>query len=289
MTEISCVAPLQSQLGEGPCWDPARQRLYWFDIKNRRLFALEDGKNIREWRLPARASAAAALADGSSLLISSEEGLWRFDSDNGACSVIEPMPEAVAGFRSNDGRADMAGNLWWSTMDDDGGKRPGAVWRFDGQRSRKMVEDVNISNCLSFSPDGRTMYMSDTAKSTIWAFDYDAKGATLTNRRVFTTIANGGPDGAAVDAEGYLWAAIWGGWRVERHAPDGTVDRVIEVPVEQPSSCIFGGPDLDILYITSAWDGLSDQARKDQPQAGNLFACKPGVKGLAIPPVRAEP
>ncbi|MDB5438823.1 MAG: putative gluconolactonase protein, partial [Caulobacteraceae bacterium] len=272
MTEISCVADIRAQLGEGPCWDPVRRRLYWFDIRNRRLFAWEAGGATLEWTLPARASAAAPLADGAGLLISSEEGLWRFDDRTGACMLIEPAPEQAPGFRSNDGKADQAGGLWWSLMDDDGGKRPGSVWRFDGVRSTPMVRDIHIANCLAFSPDGATLYLSDTARRTIWAFDFDAANGTLANRRVFAEFTGGGPVGAAMDAEGHLWVAIWGGWRVDRFRPDGRVVRSVAMPVEQPSSCAFGGPSLDILYVTSAWEGQSAEARLDQPLSGGLFA-----------------
>ena len=102
-------------------------------------------------------------------------------------------------------------------------------------------------------------------------------------REVFARAQIGGPDGSCVDAEGYLWNAEWGAWRVVRYAPDGRIDRVVEVPVEQPSACMFGGPDLATLYITSAWDDLSDEARAKQPMAGGLFAFEPGVCGLPLP------
>lgn len=289
MTEVSCVSEVYAQLGEGPCWDATSRRLYWFDIRNRRLLALDAAGQTLSWALPARASAAAPLADGSGLLMSSEEGLWRFSPRTGACTMVEPLAEPRPGFRSNDGKADQAGGMWWSLMDDAGGKRPGAVWRFDGVRSTRMVEDIHIANCLAFSPDGATLYLSDTARGVIWAFDFDAATATLANRRLFAEVTDGGPDGAAMDAAGCLWVAIWGGWRVDRFSPKGRVIHSIAMPVEQPSSCAFGGPDLDILYVTSAWDGQSAQARMDQPLSGGLFAMRPGVKGLAIPPVRAEP
>ena len=289
MTEISCVAAVKAQLGEGPCWDPLRQRLYWFDIRDRRLFALEANGETLSWILPARSSAAAPLADGSGLLISSEEGLWRFDDRAGACTLIEPVPEHAQGFRSNDGKADQMGGMWWSLMDDDGGKRPGSVWRFDGVRSTPMVRGIHIANSLAFSSDGATLYLSDTAKGVIWAFDFDAGAAALANRRVFAQVTDGGPDGAAMDAEGHLWVAMWGGWRVDRFSPDGQVVCSVATPVEQPSSCAFGGPGLDILYVTSAWDGQSPEARHDQPLTGGLFAFRPGVAGFPIPPVGAEP
>jgi sugar lactone lactonase YvrE len=292
MTEITCVAALQARLGEGPFWDSVTQQLYWFDIRGKRLFALDDRTGeIRDWSLPCRASAGAAFADGSGLLISAEDGLWRFNPATGARVQAEPEPRFDTGFRSNDGKADPAGGFWWSTMDDDGGKRPGSVYRFDGMASHRMFGGIHIANSLAFSPDGRTGYVSDSARKIIWRFDVDLANNWAGERVVFAQVSDAGadPDGAAMDAEGFLWVAIWGGSRVDRYAPDGTVDRSLAMPVTQPSCPAFGGPDLDTLYITSAWDGLSDEARAAQPLAGGLFAAKVGVRGLAIPPIRAEP
>jgi sugar lactone lactonase YvrE len=290
MVEIACVSALHACLGEGPFWDPATQRLYWFDIRNRQLFALtpRDGQ-VRDWRLTNRASAGAPFADGSGLLISAEDGLWRFDPATGVRAQADAQPRFDAGFRSNDGKADQAGGFWWSTMDDDGGKRPGNVYRFDGQANQAMINGVHIANSLAFSPDGRTGYVSDSAIRTIWRFEFNPENNTIGERHLFAEVPDASPDGAAMDAEGFLWVAMWGGGRVDRFGPDGRVERSLPMPVEQPSACAFGGADLDTLYVTSAWDGLSDQARTAQPQAGGLFAAKVDVRGLAIPPVRAEP
>jgi sugar lactone lactonase YvrE len=290
MVEITCVSGFYARLGEGPFWDPATGRLYWFDIRTSQLFALtpQDGQ-VRDWRLVSRASAGAPFADGSGLLISAEDGLWRFDPATGARAQADPEPRFDTGFRSNDGKADQAGGFWWSTMDDDGGKRPGNVYRFDGKTNHLMIGGIHIANGLAFSPDGRTGYVADSAARTIWRFDFDAENNMAGERTVFAQIPDADPDGAAMDAEGFLWVAMWGGGRVDRFAPDGRVERSLAMSVGQPSSCAFGGPDLDTLYITSAWDGLSDQARTGQPQAGGLFAAKVGVRGLAIPPIQAEP
>ncbi len=289
MVEITCVSALHARLGEGPFWDRASQRLYWFDIRNGQLFALTPDGQVRDWRLASRASAGAALADGSGLLISAEDGLWRFDPTTGVRAQADAQPRFDAGFRSNDGKADQAGGFWWSTMDDDGGKRPGNVYRFDGKTNHAMISGLHIINSLAFSPDGRTGYVSDSSIRTIWRFDCDPENNTIGERQVFAVIPDASPDGAAMDAEGFLWVAMWGGARVDRFTPDGRVDRTLPMPVEQPSACAFGGPDLDTLYVTTAWDGLSDQARAAQPQAGGLFAAKVGVRGLVIPPIRAEP
>lgn len=283
MTEVRLVVEAFDKLGEGPAWAAAEGRLYWFDIKDSKLHWLApDSGDCGAWPLPWRASAAAPRASGG-LLVATERGLAFFDTRTGELELRQPM-DLGSGFRSNDGVILGDGCFWWSSMDDDGGRRAGTVFRTcpDGF-TEPVIDGIHIPNSLAMSPDGRRVYLADSARQTIWAYDT----ADLSQREVFATVANGGPDGSCVDAEGYLWNAEWGAWRVVRHAPDGTVDRIIEMPVEQPSACMFGGPDLATLYITSAWEDLSDEARARQPHAGCLFACEPGVKGLPLPDFEA--
>lgn len=279
MDGVICVVESADRLGEGPCWSPVEGRLYWFDIKQKRLNWLEPASGSHGvFELPLRASAAAPRAGGG-LLITTEQGLAHFDPATGGVEIIQPK-DLGPGFRSNDGVLLGDGCFWWSSMDDDGGQRPGAIFRTrpDGVTER-VIEGVHIANSLAMSPDGRRLYLADSRKKTIWTCDT----ADLSRREVFAEVADGDPDGSCVDAEGYLWNAQWGGGRLVRYAPDGRIDRVVDVPVRQPSCCMFGGPDLATLYITSAWDGLPAEDRGRQPLAGALFALEPGVKGLALP------
>lgn len=284
MAEISCAQPATAILGEGPAWDPAAARLYWFDIKSKRLHWHEPAGDSGVYELPVRASVATPRKGGG-LLIVAENGLHAFDPDSGLMSLVEAVEPLLPGFRSNDGKIDVAGRLWWSVMDDDGGRRPGFLYRKDpGKPSVRAEVGVHIANTTCCSPDGRTFYLADSARQTIWAYDLDESGA-LRHKRVFATTSGeaGSPDGSAVDAEGYLWNAQWGGWRIVRYAPDGSIDRIVEAPVEQPSSCCFGGEDLSTLYVTTAREGLDAEALADQPWAGSLLAFQPGVQGLALP------
>ena len=276
---VRLVVQASDKLGEGPAWSSVDNRLYWFDIKQRRLSSFEPATEARQvFELPVRASAAAPRADGT-LLLATERGLAFFDPRSGGFDLRQPM-DLGPGFRSNDGVLLGDGCFWWSSMDDDGGRRPGVIFRTcpDGF-TEPMTEGIHIANSLAMSPDGRTVYLADSRKQTIWACD----AADLSKRQVFATTTLGGPDGSCVDEEGFLWNAEWGAWRVVRYAPDGRIDRIVEVPVEQPSACMFGGPDLTTLYITSAWEDLSDEARGKQPLAGSLFAFEPGVRGLRLP------
>jgi sugar lactone lactonase YvrE len=170
-------------------------------------------------------------------------------------------------------------------MDDDG-KRPGKLFVYHpGGRCETAVDAVSIANTVSCSPDGRTFYLADSAEQLIYAYDLEVQTGALSNRRIFVDLrgTDAAPDGSAVDADGYLWNAQWGGWRIVRYAPDGSVDRIAPLPVQQPTSCAFGGPGLSTLYVTSARDGLSTEALAAQPLAGGLFAMETGVRGLALP------
>lgn len=277
-TQVSCVFEAQNRLGEGPCWDAATQCLYWFDIKERRLFWRGHGsRETGSWPLPMRASAAAVRAGGG-LIVATEQGLCDFDVERGELSLRYPV-RLEPGFRTNDGKIDVAGRFWWSTMDDQGGRRPGKLHRYDPDgRCEVQVEAISIANTVSCSPDGRTFYLADSAEQTLYAYDMGEAGQ-LGARRVFARTEEGAPDGSAVDAEGFLWNAEWGAWRVVRYAPDGRIDRIVPMPVEQPTSCAFGGPELATLYVTSARDGLP----APDILAGGLFCFEPGVKGLPLP------
>jgi sugar lactone lactonase YvrE len=277
---IHPVAQTHDILGEGPCWAAAEGRLYWFDIKGRRLHWLTPQDGLTGGvGLPMRASAAAARAGGG-LLMATERGLAFFDPRSGTVDLVRPMslPE---GFRTNDGKVDPIGRFWWSTMDDDGGKRPGAIFRTDPDLTTTQVLDgVHIPNTITFTADGRTLLLADSQLHTLYAYE----APDLRRRTVFAHVdGDVSPDGSALDAEGFLWNAQWGGARLVRYAPDGSVDRIVELPVSQPSSCAFGGPDLATLYVTSAREGLSEAELQDQPLAGALFAFEPGVAGLRLP------
>jgi sugar lactone lactonase YvrE len=277
--EVECVAEAANRLGEGPCWDAASGTLYWLDIKGLALYWLRGGQ-MGSQPLPSMTSVVAPLASGRGLILASEDGLGTLEPGGG----LKPLAAGGfdEGFRSNDGKVDPQGRFWWSAMDDDGGRRAGSVFRFDGQ-NRAVITGVHIANSMAFSPDGKTFYLSDSARKTIWAYRLDMDGLPA-GRRVFAVIEDGAPDGAATDEEGGLWVAIWGGWRIDRYLSDGRLERSIPMPVQQPSSCIFGDDDLATLYVTSAWDGLSETELGDQPLAGGLFAVRPGVRGTPIPP-----
>lgn len=279
--DVLCVVQASDRLGEGPVWSPLEQRLYWFDIKRPRLSWFEPASGFHSHMdLPMRASAAAPRASGG-LLAATEEGLARIDAEAGTVEITHPH-DLEPGFRTNDGKIDLAGHFWWSSMDDNEGERAGEVFRMKpGGAIERMLAGIHIPNTISASADGAWLYLADSKRQTINAHRIDDLGQVT--EFAHTRGQAGTPDGSAVDADGCLWNAQWGAGRVVRYTPEGRIDRVVEMPVERPTSCAFGGADLATLYVTSAWDGLSAEARARQPLAGGLFAFEPGVTGLPLP------
>jgi sugar lactone lactonase YvrE len=213
--------------------------------------------------------------------MATDKGLVICDPDKGTLEIVRAF-ELPPGFRTNDGKIDLDGNFWWSTMDDNHGLRPGAVFRTTPDlHTERMLEGIHIPNTISMSADRKTLYMADSSLQTIFA--HQIGDLSKVSRFAHTAGQAGSPDGSAVDALGYLWNAQWGGGKVVRYTPEGLVDMEVRMPVAQPSSCAFGGADLTTLFVTSAWDELTPQARASQPVAGGLFAIETGVKGLALP------
>ena len=285
MSEITCILESRDRLGEGPIWDAGAGRLWWFDIKGQGLAWHEPAANtFGRFDLDLMASAAAVRNDGR-LLIATEEGLANFDPATGDLDVFWSLA-LPDGFRTNDGKIDTLGRFWWSTMDDDEGVRPGAIYRTDSDRVTELVfEGIHIANTISCTADASRSSIWRTRRNRPSSCTTSTPAGRLSNRRVFADTKGhpGGPDGSAIDAEGYLWNAQWGAWRIVRYAPDGSIDRILHMPVQQPTSCAFGGENLDTLYITSAREGLTEAELAKQPLAGGLFAFKPGVTGLALP------
>jgi L-arabinonolactonase len=283
--EIACIARCENILGEGPLWDAENALLYWVDIVRGTLHWLElDNRKMGAWQLPARASAIALRQDGT-LLLATDRGFAVFDRTTAKLSLrLHPEPERT-GNRANDGHADAKGRFWMGTMDDSGEARTGAVYRLDPDWTcTRVLDGVGIPNTLLCTPNCRTLYLADSKESALYTFSVDGLGNLSERRLLAKTHETGGtPDGSAMDEHGYLWNAQWGASRVVRYAPDGSVDRIVSLPIPQPTSCAFAGRDLSTLFITSARQGLSDEALNRYPLSGNLFAFAPGVSGLRSP------
>ena len=280
MAGLKRVGDTLDFLGEGPVWCAREQALYWVDIRAPAVRRLAADGTVTNWAMPEQVG-SLALREKGGILVALKSALSVFDPASGAITKLADAPGHHAGLRFNDGKCDRQGRFWVGTMWAEAPGITGYLYRLDGSGCTQILDGIGIPNSLCWSPDGRTMYFSDSPKRVIWAFPYDPATGAIGERRVFTTLtAPMVADGGTVDAEGYLWSANYGGWRVTRFAPDGSVDRIIPVPASNITSCAFGGPDLSTLYITSAYQGLDDAARAKQPAAGALFAIDVGVKGL---------
>ena len=276
------VLDARARLGEGPLWDERRRVVVWVDILAPAVHAFHPGDGSDTLIPVDQPVGAVALREQEGLLLALEDGFWLRD-DGGRMLRLAPVEADDRSIRMNDGRVDPAGRFYCGTMAYD--ERPGAASLYrlepDG-RTARVLTGATISNGIDWSPDGRTCWYIDTPTRGVDAFDYDRETGALRHRRRVITIPDGAgwPDGLTVDAEGCVWVAFWGGWCVRRYAPDGAFDREIRLPVAQVTSCTFGGDGLDELYITTAWNGLSDADRAAQPLAGGLFRARPGARGL---------
>lgn len=275
----TCVWDLKATLGEGPIW--TGNALWFVDIKGHTIHRYEpatgEALNINA---PEQVTFLAPLAIGGGFVAGLKSGLYKFHPLSGfkPLAVIE-APELDN--RPNDATVDAHGRLWFGTMHDGEANKSGALYRMDAAGVARMDKDICITNGPCVSPDGKTLYNTDTLEKTIWAYDLALDG-TLSNKRVFVKIAVGDdvyPDGSVVDSEGYLWTALWGGFGAIRFSPAGEAVARIELPAPNVTKPCFGGPDLKTLYFTTARKGLSDETLAQYPLAGGLFAIQVTVAG----------
>ncbi len=272
-------------LGECPLWDDRSQSLFWVDIRSpaiRRLW-LATGE-VKSWSMPDLVG-SIALTDDDRLLVAMPSQLALFDPASAELATYVSDLSLPEGHRFNDGRCDALGRFWVGSMHNITRAPVGSLYLLEGAGPLKAVlERVAIPNSLAFSPDGSTLYFADSLQYQIFAHSYDLATGQLGPSRVFAQSKPPAfPDGSAVDSEGFLWNAEFNGGRLLRYAPDGRLDREVHLPVNRPTCCAFGGPDLDILFITSTSQGLSDADRLAQPMSGSLMAFRPGVRGRPEP------
>lgn len=283
--QVRRVGETSDILGEGPVWDVREQAFYWVDIRGCavRRYAWAT-RAVQTWTLPEMVGSLAVRERGG-LLLALQSALAFFDPASGALERIAAPEAGRAQMRFNDGKCDRQGRFWAGTMNDSIREPTGTLYRLDPQRGCvAQFNGIRTPNSLAWSPDGRTMYFADSRSQTIHAYPYDTGTGELGVPRAFHTVEPPAiPDGATVDAEGFLWCALYGGWKVVRIAPDGRIDRSVELPVQQPTSCQFVGPGLDVLFITTAKQRLTEADLAQQPLAGALLAVDVGVKGLPEP------
>jgi sugar lactone lactonase YvrE len=277
--KVECIVRGRELLGECPLWDERTQTLWWVDILAPALKTF-DG-TLKTFPL-AEAIGSFAFREKGGLLAAMKSGIYFFDVSSLSLQIVSQPEKNLKSNRFNDGRCDRDGRFWSGTMHEPMREPFGSLYRItaDGSCERKRT-GITVPNSLAWSPDGRTMYFADSPRRAILAFDYDRASGEPSNERVFATTQIGYPDGSCVDADGCLWNAEYAAGRLVRYTPAGKIDRVIELPVKNATCCCFGGPGLDVLYITTASQRLDDLELQRQPLAGSLLAVRPGVKGLA--------
>ncbi|MFC5547581.1 SMP-30/gluconolactonase/LRE family protein [Massilia aerilata] len=275
-------------LGEGIIWNERTGRLLWTDIESSELWSHDPaGGALERWPLPERLCSMALTEDDGRLLLALASGLAFFDLRTGELTRICEVEAHLPTTRLNDGRVDRQGRYVFGAFNQaNDPKHPiGGFYRLNRDLSleRLPLGGVAIANSICFSLDGRTMYYCDSGTGEIRCCDYDPGDAGGVARlRVFAPAdaAPGDPDGSTIDAEGYLWNARWGGGQVVRFAPDGRVDRVLPLQAPQPTCLAFGGPRLDVLYVSSATQNMPAEALAAAPASGGVFAHALDLRGL---------
>lgn len=279
-TDISCI------LGEGPLWDPRDQLFYWVDIMGMKIWRADvDGHDATSWSVPEHIG-TMALREKGGAVVALRTGYQSFDFASGECTAIIDPEAELERTRFNDGKVDRKGRFVAGTMDYQVAEPLCGFYSLAADmRCTRIGGGVTIFNAPCWSPDNTVFYHADTPAGLLFASDYDLDSGTISNTRVLVGAgdAPGLPDGATVDAEGYIWSARWGAGRIIRFTPDGRVDRTVEIPASRTTSCAFGGPNLDRLYVTSMID-VDHPDNPDDPQAGQLFVVDGlGIKGLPEP------
>ena len=282
---IERISGVKNKLGEGPVWDVGENSLYWIDGAAPAIYRLDpETGGVSEWKTP-KAIGSFAIRQSGGAICALSDGFYFFDFDSSRATPVPNGLVAKAGTNFNDGKTDARGRFIAGTLDAAFAKAIGSVFSLDASLQCSVLEpEIGCTNGACFSPDNRTFYCADSVSRTIFAYDYDLATGRVSNKREFASAKGlgGVPDGATIDAEGHLWSAIAGGGKLVCYNPDGSIARTIEMPVAIPTSAMFGGADLDVLYVTTI--GMKVLGMEPGPEGGALFAIKGlGLKGKPEP------
>jgi sugar lactone lactonase YvrE len=267
----------RATLGEGPAWVARDRALLWVDIDNHLVHRTVPETLADDTFDVGESVGAVVPRERGGLALAVRHGFALADAWRGPIRKLATVEENKPKNRMNDGKCDRRGRFWAGMYGKDGG-----LYRLDPDgRVTQMLGGIACSNGIAWTADDRTMYYIDSVTKGVDAFDYGLEDGSIAARRRVITVADATPDGMTIDAEGCLWVALWGGRAVRRYTPDGRIDTEIAVPALQVTSCVFGGPKLEDLYITCARTGRSPSDLADEPHAGGVFVCRPGVVGTA--------
>ncbi|HET8863726.1 MAG TPA: SMP-30/gluconolactonase/LRE family protein [Solirubrobacterales bacterium] len=286
-SDCDCVQRVAATCGESPMWSVREQALYWTDNLGGRIHRLEPESGREQCFVLRQNVMAIGLRKGAGLVLALAKQ-FAFYEPGGELELIMSVEQDQPHNRINDAKVDRSGRCWAGTMNEiDWDKPSGSLYRLDpGLELTRLQGAVVCGNGLGWSPDNRTFYFCESFRHAIFAYDFDPDAGVLSARRVFATVdqsSGGFPDGLTVDAEGGVWSAQCGAGRVARYAPNGEVTHEVEVPLPQPTSCIFGGRDLGVLYITTSRQNLTPEQLGRYPLSGSVFAVRPGLSGVPEP------
>lgn len=279
---VDIALAANANLAESPVWDAESGLLWWVDIFRGEVHCFDATSGRDEMHQLVGPVGSLALRTGGGLLVALRDGVYTYVPGGTPEPFARPEPERRSN-RFNDGRTDRQGRFWVGSLHLDETEPTGALYRLDaGGQCVRMADGIYASNGTAFSPDGRIGYHADSRQGLVWCFDCDPDTGALSNRRIFIELErrSGAPDGAIVDSDGGYWLTHAGGWRIVRYDPQGRVDRIVQLPVEIPTSAAFGGPGGRTLFITTARYSLSPEALDLQPLAGSILAINVGVGGV---------
>jgi len=276
--EAKLLYDIKATLGEGPVWDAHTETLYWIDILNKRIYAngnvfLESDETI----------GCLSLRKNGGLVFTKRASIWTCESDSSNLTLLSALADEPANNRFNDGKCDPRGRFLAGTMDMGETDPIGSLYLVEEKSVKRLFDNVIISNGLAWSPDHKTLYYIDTPSHEVKAFDYDLEAGTIANMRVVITLGDalGHPDGMTSDTQGNLWIAMWGGAKVTKWNPNtGQLLEQIPVPAKNVSSCVFGGKNMNELFLTSARVGLDEDTLKQYPLTGGVFRLETNVEGM---------
>jgi sugar lactone lactonase YvrE len=279
---LKMVLDARSRLGECPLWDAQNQLLYWVDIYGHRLHQFNPATGENRFFDVGQVVGPIALAGDNRLIMAQRSRIAFLDIQTGAIEVICSVEIDKPKNRFNDGKCDAQGRFWFGSMSE-ADEPEASLYRYDPDGSLHIMETgLTISNGLGWSPDNTTFYFTDSPLQKIYAYNFDANTGAISARRVYVDLSHESffPDGLTIDAEGCIWSSMWDGWCIIRFDPDGKEMMRVEMPVQRPTCCIFGGENLTDLYITTASVGLSQKEIQDSFESGNIFCLKTDVVGL---------
>ncbi len=268
----------RATLGESPAWDAKTQTLYWIDVLEKRIYA-----GSRAILQTDNYVGSLAPRKNGGLVIAQQHGLWALEPNMKRLRRLPSPRREPVNNRFNDGKCDARGRFVAGTMDHSEQEASGSLYSFtSGERPRRLLKELRISNGLAWAPDGKTMYFIDTPTRDVTAFDYDARTGQIANPRVIIHFDKtfGWPDGMTTDTDGNLWIAMWGGGRVSQWKPDGMLLAQFGVAARNVTSCVFGGPGMNELFITTALLGMDPAGMRRFPQAGGIFRMETNVTGM---------